>query len=126
MLFISSELSKPKRLQGTYVSDQEIKKIVEYLRNIREPSYQEEILTRQYESEDMGDLAGDELLPQAKEVILRANRASASLLQRRLRVGYARAARLLDLLEQQGMIGPADGAKPREVLIPKEEKQESN
>lgn len=121
MLFISSELSKPKRLQGAYVSDQEIKKIVEYLRNIREPSYQEEILTKQYESEDMGDLARDELLPQAKEVVLQANRASASLLQRRLRVGYARAARLLDLLEQQGMIGPADGAKPREVLIKKEE-----
>jgi S-DNA-T family DNA segregation ATPase FtsK/SpoIIIE len=58
----------------------------------------------------------DPLLPDAKEEIIRAGKASASLLQRRLKVGYARAARLLDLLEQEGFIGPADGAKPREIL----------
>ena len=58
----------------------------------------------------------DQLLPEAKEVILQAGKASASLLQRRLKVGYARAARLLDLLEAQGFIGPGDGAKPREIL----------
>jgi len=116
MLFISAELSKPKRLQGAYVSDQEIKKIVEYLRNVKEPIYQTEILEKHFEAEDLGDLAGDELLYQAREVVIQAGRASASLLQRRLRVGYARAARLLDLLEQEGTIGPADGAKPREIL----------
>ncbi|MGC9048912.1 MAG: DNA translocase FtsK [Patescibacteria group bacterium] len=116
MLFVSPELSKPKRLQGAYVSDQEIKRVVEYLRNIKEPSYQLEILEKQYETEDLGELADDELLSQAREVVIQAGRASASLLQRRLRVGYARAARLLDLLEKEGTIGPADGAKPREVL----------
>jgi S-DNA-T family DNA segregation ATPase FtsK/SpoIIIE len=121
MLFISAELSKPKRLQGAYVSDVEIKKVVEYLRNIKEPNYQLEILEKQYESEDLGELVDDELLPQAREVVIQAGRASASLLQRRLRIGYARAARLLDLLEQEGTIGPADGAKPREVL--KKEKE---
>jgi len=65
---------------------------------------------------DSGD-DGDPLLAEAKEVIARAKKASASLLQRRLRIGYARAARILDLLEEQGVIGPGDGAKPREVLI---------
>lgn len=120
MLFISPELSKPKRLQGAYVSDQEIKRVVEYLRNIKEPTYQPEILEKQYEKEDLGELVDDELLPQARECVIQAGRASASLLQRRLRVGYARAARLLDLLEKEGTIGPADGAKPREILKKKE------
>jgi len=60
-------------------------------------------------------MGGDELLPQAEEIVTRARKASASLLQRRMRVGYARAARLLDLLEEKGVIGPADGAKPRRV-----------
>jgi S-DNA-T family DNA segregation ATPase FtsK/SpoIIIE len=64
--------------------------------------------------DDDGD--SDELIPAAKDEILRAGKASASLLQRRLKVGYARAARLLDLLEQEGFIGPADGAKPRDIL----------
>lgn len=116
MLFVSPELSKPKRLQGAYVSDREIKRIAEYLRNIKGPAYQDEILEKHYQSEDLGELADDELLPQAREVVIQASRGSASLLQRRLRVGYARAARLLDLLEEEGTIGPADGAKPREVL----------
>ena len=61
------------------------------------------------------EMEGDELLPQAEEIVMRARKASASLLQRRMRVGYARAARLLDLLEEKGVIGPADGAKPRRV-----------
>jgi len=117
MLFISSELSKPKRLQGAFVSDKEIKRVVDYLRNIREPSYQNDIVEKTTIVEGVdGDLMSDEMLDQAREEVIRAKRASASLLQRRLRVGYARAARLLDLLEQEGTIGPGDGAKPREIL----------
>ncbi|MCX6741032.1 MAG: DNA translocase FtsK 4TM domain-containing protein [Candidatus Parcubacteria bacterium] len=126
MLFISSELSKPKRLQGAFVSDKEIKRVVDYLRNIREPSYQNDIVDKTTVVEGIdGDLAGDEMLDQAREEVVRAKRASASFLQRRLRVGYARAARLLDLLEQEGTIGPGDGAKPREILknnLPSENK----
>jgi S-DNA-T family DNA segregation ATPase FtsK/SpoIIIE len=67
--------------------------------------------------DDTSEGSDDELLEEAKVVIIRAQKASASLLQRRLRVGYARAARLLDLLEEQGVIGPGDGAKPRDVLV---------
>ncbi|MFA5022066.1 MAG: DNA translocase FtsK 4TM domain-containing protein [Patescibacteria group bacterium] len=121
MLYVSADISKPKRLQGAFASDNEIKKVAEYLKEQAEPDYLEEVVEKQalsmpgvtsLDSED-----GDPLLNEAKEVILQAKKASASLLQRRLRVGYARAARILDLLEQQGIIGPGDGAKPREVLI---------
>jgi len=118
MLFTYAELSKPKRMQGAYVSDEEIKGIVDYLKNIAEPNYQDNIVESRSSltgNSRFGDLREDELLPQAREMIIRVGKASASFLQRRLRVGYARAARLLDLLEEEGTIGPADGAKPREV-----------
>ncbi len=123
MLFISSELSKPKRIQGAFVSDDEVKGIVEYLRNIAEPNFQEDI-TKSHQIEiglEHGDLKEDEMLPEARDVVIQAGKASASFLQRRLRIGYARAARLLDLLENERIIGPADGAKPREVYRSLEE-----
>ena len=122
MLYISAELGKPKRLQGAFASDEDIKNVIDHLKNQAEPEYVDEVTEKQQSagfsgmSSDSSD-DGDDLLPEAREVILQAKKASASLLQRRLRVGYARAARLLDLLEQQGFIGPADGAKPRELLM---------
>lgn len=119
MLFISSEISKPKRIQGAYVSEKEIRKIVGFLKEKGGPDYLPEVIEKVKEGSLLYNFSGsdDELLEQAKEVVIQAGKASASLLQRRLRVGYARAARLLDLLEEQGVIGPLDGAKPREVLI---------
>lgn len=118
MLFVSAELSKPKRLQGAYVSEKEIERITSYLKVRGTPDYMNDIVEKPAPQiggslEDLGD---DELLNEAKQVILQADKASASLLQRRLRVGYARAARILDLLEEQGFIGPGEGAKPREIL----------
>ncbi len=125
MLFISAELSKPKRLQGALVTDEEINKTVQFIKtNFSEPDYDETITEKRMGGNYFGGTSAsfvsddDPLLPEAKDVIMRAGKASASLLQRRLKVGYARAARLLDLLEEQGVIGPADGAKPREILIP--------
>ncbi len=122
MLLISSELSKPKRLQGAFVSDREISRVVDALKAKAEPEYNEAIVEKPAAGngasfDDMEGEADDELLAEAKDVILRAGKASASFLQRRLRVGYARAARILDLLEEQGFIGPGDGAKPREILV---------
>jgi len=119
MLFISPEISKPKRLQGSFVSDKEIERVVNFIKEKAKPEYTEEIVEKPQPSTlgSMEDLGDDELLAQAKEVILRAGKASASLLQRRLRIGYARAARILDLLEEEGFIGPGEGAKPREVLV---------
>lgn len=122
MLFISSELGKPKRLQGAFISDQEIKRVVELLKQRGAPEYidvtvQSSVLAQGGNGNGAGE-DDDPLIPEAKDVILQAGKASASLLQRRLKVGYARAARLLDLLEAAGFIGPGDGAKPREILAP--------
>jgi DNA segregation ATPase FtsK/SpoIIIE, S-DNA-T family len=120
MLLISPQLSKPKRIQGAFVTDEEIERVASFLKAKGQPEYQEEVTTKVIDRTLMGnfeDLGDDELVGQAKDLILKAGKASASLLQRRLRVGYARAARLLDILEEQGIIGPGDGAKPREILV---------
>ncbi|MEK7606912.1 MAG: DNA translocase FtsK [Patescibacteria group bacterium] len=119
MLFINSELGKPKRVQGAYVGEEEVHRIVNYIKARSDaPEYVEVTAPKGgmafggvFDGEDSDELLGD-----AKDIILQAGKASASLLQRRLKVGYARAARILDLLEAAGFIGPADGAKPREVL----------
>lgn len=121
MLFVSAEVSKPKRLQGAFVSDKEIERFAQFLCGKAKPDYHDVDARRSAES-GVDSLAGgeedtDELLGEAKEVIRRAGKASASLLQRRLRIGYARAARILDILENLGYIGQAEGAKPREIYM---------
>lgn len=120
MLYLANDIGKPKRLQGVMVTDKEIDKITGFLKSQSAPQYDDMVLT--YRSGlDKGAggelMAEDELYNDAKEIVVMAGKASASLLQRRLRVGYARAARLLDMLEEEGAIGPAEGAKPRDVLI---------
>lgn len=124
MLFLAGDTARPRRIQGAYVSEPEVKKIVEFLRDqapAPEYDYEEEIFT---DGKETAEMSGEEewgeddpFLPEAQAMVVDAGKASASYLQRRLRVGYARAARLLDVLEAKGVIGPADGAKPREVLI---------
>jgi len=121
MLFSSAELSKPRRLQSALITDEEIERVADFWKNQAEPEYNETVTEKQGKVNlpglsDLND-DGDELLEEAKAIVIKADKASASLLQRRLRVGYARAARLLDLLEEQGVIGPGDGAKPREILV---------
>ena len=131
MLYLAQDSHKPKRIQGAYLSEEEIKRVVEYIKQASENEEAPidtfatkdapddfkgglnpaEFISSVGSSEDMGD----ELYQEAKNIVIEAKKASASLLQRRLRVGYARAARLLDLLEEQGIIGPGEGAKPREV-----------
>jgi len=120
MLYTAAEISSPMRLQGAFVGEDEIKKVVDFIKDKYEPaSYDESVVEKGSLGGAVfgGDMDGDPLLPEAVQVIFQAKKASASLLQRRLKVGYARAARLLDLLEEQGVIGPADGAKPRELLM---------
>lgn len=121
MLFSSSDMSKPMRIQGAYISEEEMKRIVEYLKGDEEPEYDESIVGVPAHGGTNNMFGGpsddrDALFDEAKKFILQAGKASASLLQRRLKVGYARAARLLDELEEAGIVGPADGAKPREIL----------
>jgi S-DNA-T family DNA segregation ATPase FtsK/SpoIIIE len=121
MLMQTADMSKPRRLQGAYISDNEIKRIVNFLKQTGiEPEYVEEVVQKQKGKTSFdfnSDSDDDELLGEAQNIVVQAGKASASLLQRRLRVGYARAARLLDLLEERGVIGPSDGAKPRDVHI---------
>lgn len=124
MLFSTAELATPKRVQGAFVSDGEIHKVIEFIKSKYEPVDYDYTVVERARMNGGGGLSGsdlseedsDPMLEEAMEEIIRAGKASASLLQRRLKVGYARAARILDLLEQQGFIGPADGAKPREIL----------
>lgn len=128
MLFSSVALSKPKRIQGCLITDQEIKRVVSYIKEKSgAPNYIAEIVERQKVKGvagvgiDGGSDDDDELFQEAKELIINSGKASASFLQRRLSVGYARAARLLDLLEEAGVIGPSNGAKPREIMVSKEQ-----
>lgn len=128
MLLSTAELSKPKRIQGAYVSDEEINDIVNY---IKERSGEAEYLEGVTDRQKVGGVAGvgldgaygdeDELINEAREIIVEAGRASTSLLQRRLSIGYGRAAKILDLLEEQGFVGAPNGSKPREVLVSKEQ-----
>lgn len=121
MLYITSETAQPRRVQGVFVSSKEVDAVTSFLREAGPVEYNEEILTyRPLVANRGGGEVGaidDNIYEEAKELVIQAGKASASLLQRRLRVGYARAARLLDILEEQGVIGPADGAKPREILV---------
>jgi S-DNA-T family DNA segregation ATPase FtsK/SpoIIIE len=119
MLYQDSEISKPRRVQGVYVSEKEIRNVTGWIKEQGEPEYKEEILERRSTSLPgfSNDNVEDELFNDAKTIVIQAGKASASFLQRRLRIGYARAARLLDVLEDQGIVGPPDGAKPREILV---------
>lgn len=135
MLFISSQLSRPKRIQGAYISPREVKKVVAFCKkeNLVEKEGEETLeeslekeLTEPTDSSGVSMLEDDSLYEEAKRVVIEANKASASLLQRRLRVGYARAARLLDLLEDKGVIGPGEGAKPRKVYLKENGTKEEN
>ncbi len=124
MLFLTAELSKPKRLQGAFVSEEEMKRVIDNLKGDEPPVYDESITSKNSGSSSGGTASMfggsnsdvDPLFDEAKKIIIESGKASASLLQRRMKVGYARAARLLDELEEAGIVGPADGAKPREVF----------
>ena len=130
MLFVPPDVSKPTRIQGPNVSDVEINKLTGFLKNQGiEPEYNEEVIKAP--SKSSSNVAGnpedrDEFYEEAKEIVIDARKASASLLQRRLSVGYARAARILDELEAGGVISPANGSKPRDVLIKNEEEFEED
>ncbi len=119
MLISTPELSKPKRAQGAYIAESEIERVVSFLKEESEPDYN-------YQITESGTGAGgvsldpadtDTLLDDAIEIAIDAGKVSTSFLQRRMKIGYSRAARIVDLMEKLGIVGPADGAKPREVLV---------
>ncbi len=123
MLYLPAGSAKPLRVQGAYISEKEIEPVVAFIKRQAEPDYNKEIVeeTRAGRGEY---LKSDELLDQAMELVVLGGVASASMLQRKLRVGYARAARLIDLLEDRGIVGGYEGSKPRAVLVTPEELEE--
>ena len=123
MLFLPPDQAKPRRIQGPFITDREVSDLVKFLKSqVPEVHYTEEV------TKHMTSIAGtggtmitshpnnDPLFNKALEIVMQQDKASASLLQRRLSVGYARAARLLDQLEAAGLVGPSEGSKPREVI----------
>jgi S-DNA-T family DNA segregation ATPase FtsK/SpoIIIE len=127
MLFLAGEVGKPRRIQGVYVSEKEAQRVVKFLRKeAGAVEYEEEITKAPEGAGYVGrSLAlGDPLLEEAKSLVIKTGKASASYLQRMFRIGYARAASLLDTLEQEGVVGPIDGSKPREVLISRKQEEE--
>ncbi|MGZ8624653.1 MAG: FtsK/SpoIIIE domain-containing protein, partial [Actinomycetota bacterium] len=128
MLFAPSSASKPTRLQAAWVTEKEIHQIGEWIRVQREPEYQAHVegLGRPpVEGDEEGLEGDDELLRQATELVIRSQLGSTSMLQRKLKVGFARAGRIMDLLEERGIVGPSLGSKARDVLITPEEWEES-
>ncbi|CAI6028529.1 FtsK/SpoIIIE family DNA translocase [Cohnella sp. JJ-181] len=125
MLFLPMGASKPIRVQGAFLSDNEVESVVAYARGQAEAEYNEELVPEIEESDDSANNEQlDELFDQAVGIILEAKQASVSLLQRRMRIGYTRAARLIDSMEARGVVGPYEGSKPREVLVTLEQYQQ--
>ena len=139
MLYLPLGAGKPTRVQGCLITDEEVASVVEFIKENGSAHYDEEVLHEIEKSvaekekgakgvggsapEDVDD-AYDELLPSAIEVVVETGMASVSMLQRRLKLGYSRAARLVDQMEEKGVVGPFEGSKPRQVLISKEQWQE--
>jgi DNA segregation ATPase FtsK/SpoIIIE and related proteins len=126
MLFKSGDQPKPLRLQSAYVSDEELKRVIDYLKDQEAGLLDTVSFDQEAQDGDASAVFGamldeedtdDDLYEDAKAAVIEAGKASTSYVQRKLRVGYSRAARLMDLLEEKGVIGPPDGSKPREILI---------
>lgn len=138
MLFAPLGKGKPKRVQGCFVSDDEVQKVTDFIKQHGSANYSDEVQAQiDLKAEQQGNKNhganepapaqssddGDELLPAAVEVILETGQASVSMLQRRLKLGYARAARIVDEMEERGIVGPFEGSKPRQLLVTKEQWQ---
>jgi len=122
MLFIEPGNPKPTRAQGSLVSDEEIARLTSYIKGQRKPDYIEDV----FKTEEKGSFKKfekDEVYEEAVRVVLQSRQASVSMLQRRLGVGYTRAARLVDMMEEEGIVGPYQGSKPRAILAESQEEK---
>jgi len=116
MLFLSPGIGRLQRLHGPYVSEGEIKRVVEFLKQQGAPSYHNEILEEKDEEENGEEEMDDDKYREAVEFVMSRSEASISMVQRRFRIGYNRAARIIERMEKEGIVGPSDGVKPREVF----------
>lgn len=123
MLLLTSDMPKPKRIQGSLIEKAEVLKVVEFIKKQSEPDYNDEIVSQPVHLNGRGGIVveiddkDDPIYKDAVRVVVEGGKASTSLLQRRLRIGYAKAARLIEAMEEQGIIGGANGSKPREVMV---------
>ncbi len=136
MLFSPVGMSKPLRVQGAFLSDDEVEDIVEFIKNQKQGSYDEDIIEEienhainekkraGYDVSDDGNDDADEMLPDAIRIVVEMQQASTTMLQKKLKLGYARASRLIDDLEERGIVGPSEGSKPRKVLLSKQQYME--
>ncbi|TET54431.1 MAG: DNA translocase FtsK [Actinobacteria bacterium] len=120
MLFSTPQTIKPKRIQAAFITEKEIENLCTFIKSQSEPEYVQDITTPKRTQYSLDDFE-DELYDSAVEIVVSSKKASVSYLQRRLRIGYGRAARLMDMLEDKGIVGPQEGSKPREVHIDEEE-----
>jgi len=125
MLVVTAREPKPKRIQGAFVSEREIHAVVDWVREQRDATYRDsevfEAATRKREAEDEYDGEDPDIVRQAIDLVVRSQLGSTSMLQRKLRIGFARAGRVMDILEMRGIVGPSEGSKARSVLITVEE-----
>jgi S-DNA-T family DNA segregation ATPase FtsK/SpoIIIE len=119
MLFLPPASSRFLRLHGPYISEQESARLASFLRKQGKPSYDDSITAEEKTSADAVELEKDDLYDEAARIVVQSGQASISYLQRRLRIGFSRAARLVDMMEMEGLVSPAAGGKPREVLVDK-------
>ncbi|HAP9696294.1 TPA: DNA translocase FtsK, partial [Enterococcus faecium] len=126
MLFLPMGENKPIRVQGAFISDHEVERVVQFVTDQQEAHYEEKMMpTDEVETTGAPEQPQDELFEEAKALVVEMQTASISLLQRRFRIGYNRAARLVDELEAHGVVGPSEGSKPRKVFIEQEETSET-
>ena len=125
MLFYPIGAPKPRRVQGAFISDADVEKLVEYIKKQGQPEYNETVVQPAAEAEETQTPRWeDELLPDAIRMVMDTEQASVSMLQRRFRVGYTRAGRLIDTMENMGIVGPSLGSKARDILLTKDEVEE--
>lgn len=124
MLFLPVGASKPVRVQGAFLSDDEVEEVVDFVISQQKAQYQEEMIPD--DTPEVVETVDDELYDDAVQLIAEMQTASVSMLQRRFRIGYTRAARLIDEMEVRGVVGPYEGSKPRTVLVPKPSEEQSS
>jgi DNA segregation ATPase FtsK/SpoIIIE, S-DNA-T family len=117
MLYLPPGVSKLQRIHGAYVSEAEIKRVTQYLRDQKEPVYDESIMTMEETAAPEGEDDLDEKYDEAVRIVTETRQVSISMIQRKLRIGYNRAARLVEIMEREGIVGSADGGRTREVLV---------